>query len=284
MRGEGQALLRLAERPKDGFHRLSRQNIFLFLTLAAYLHLFAFVCLDRLGFNHLSPLNVPLPSPGIPLELILETPPDPSPPAPPEAIPPLAAPIPPPSALTQETPAGPPAAALPPVLSARGELSPELETGLKPEELLDPSDNLVKTFSLTGSSILDEGGGEALGGDNSVRLEESAPGAKNYDSQVRGAVARHWILPPSARSNFRPGRFSAAMTLSSQGEIVSIVVRESAGNTALDYAAMEALRGAAPYPPFSEELSHIRERTFLIHFDYRAVPKSAAPDPGRGED
>jgi protein TonB len=90
-------------------------------------------------------------------------------------------------------------------------------------------------------------------------------------------VARHWILPPEARSNFQPGRFTAVMTLGRHGQIALIAVEESSGSPSLDYAAMEAIRGAAPFEPFPPELAEHEQLSFRLHFDYRAVYRQAAP-------
>jgi protein TonB len=114
--------------------------------------------------------------------------------------------------------------------------------------------------------------------DNTVNLEDTAPEFKSYDTYVRSAVARHWLLPPEARNNFKPGRFVAVMTISREGQILSIVVEESSNSSALDYAAMEALRGAAPYPPFPEELSEFSQLNFRLHFDYRAIQRRVGAD------
>jgi TonB family protein len=67
------------------------------------------------------------------------------------------------------------------------------------------------------------------------------------------------------------------MTLNRQGQILVITVEESSGSPTLDNAAMEALRGAAPYEPFPEELVGHERLSFRLHFDYRAVYRQAAP-------
>jgi TonB family protein len=299
--------LRLAKPPKDSFHRLSRQNILVFLALAAWLHLCIFMGLDRLGVGALGGEALGLPAPQPPLELTLEiAAPQPAQaalgpegaPAPPEAATPslgppqdpareriqegpaadpVLEPAPAPDPAPQPAPDPLPEPGTLPEPSALG-LAPPAELALRPEELLDPLDNQVKTFDLSGGTPILDGDEGSLGinPDSTVNVEESAPAHKSYDSQVRSLVARNWILPPTARNNFRPGRFSAAMTIDPNGDILSIVVRESAGNTALDYAAMEALRGAAPFPPFPEEYAHLSQRTFHMNFDYRAVVKSQA--------
>jgi TonB family protein len=117
--------------------------------------------------------------------------------------------------------------------------------------------------------------------DTAVRLEESAPAVKSYDAAIRGRVAMHWILPPEARANFQPGRFTASMTLAPDGSILVIMVEESSGSTTLDHAAMEALKAAAPFEPFPEAMAGLDQMTFRIHFDYRAIVRRTLPGQRR---
>jgi protein TonB len=296
-------ILRLASPPKDRFYRLSRQNILPFIMIAGWLHFCLFLGLERFEPDILNGSIIPAESLSLPMELTLEISPDafanadmpllaqarPETPLGPASgtplEPPLALPLENLNPLPAEPPYDPASPQIPiPIPAAALPYTdpPPADRPLSPEELLDPADNQIKTFSFSEAGELLEGDESfTQGADNTVNVEENAPKLKSYESQVRTAVARHWILPPAARTNFQPGRFSASMTLSQNGEITSIVVRESAGNTTWDYAAMEALRGAAPYPPFPEELSHLSERTFHIHFDYRAVVRtpSAARNP-----
>jgi protein TonB len=255
-----------------------------FLILAAWLHLCLFLFLERIGLENFAPPPIQedvFSSPVELLELELELNPsarvEDEAPAQlvPEELTVEDGPIPVPSDEIQSVPIV--EEIIPDPLEAMGalELDAAPERALSPEELLDPLDNQVKTFSFSNNSPLI--GEEDPSGtvDNTINVEESAPRLKSYDSQVRTAVARHWILPPSARTNFQPGRFSASMTINNRGDILSIVVKESAGSTTLDYAAIEALRGAAPYPPFPDELSQVNQRTFLMNFDYRAVIRNS---------
>jgi TonB family protein len=206
---------------------------------AAAIHLLAFMAAGQLGWDYQSlALDIELPTERF-LELTLEVN-EPAAEPPPE---------------TAET-----AAAAPPESSAP-----------PPEASPLPSD----------AALLEGGDAEAIAAsseDRTVNLEESAPLLKSYNSMVRTAVARHWILPPAARSNFQPGRFVAVMTLNRQGQVLVIMVEESSGIPSLDFAAMEALRGAAPYPPFPEELSNHESLNFRLHFDYRTVQRR----PGTG--
>jgi protein TonB len=260
----------------------SRASVFVFLALALVLHFAFFLVWDKT--ETVRPFEIaPISEEalGIPLELILEL--GSLPPETPEAS------LPAPDlgseqqALPPETlsdPEAPPAAAPP-----DDPQDPALKEPLMEASQSATPPNAEPAFPLSASAALL---GEALspqkfpesgsqGTDNTINVEESAPAVKSYDVTIRTAVARLWILPPEARNNFRPARFTASMTLDPSGQIMLIMVEESSGNSVLDHAAMEALRGAAPYEPFPPNLSHLDRMTFRIHFDYKAVIKSGLP-------
>jgi outer membrane biosynthesis protein TonB len=48
------------------------------------------------------------------------------------------------------------------------------------------------------------------------------------------------------------------------------VVEESTGNAILDHAGLEALRSAAPFPPFPPELAAFSQLDLTMIFDYQA--------------
>lgn len=103
-----------------------------------------------------------------------------------------------------------------------------------------------------------------------VRVEAEAPKFKSYYTAIRSAVARRWIMPPNVRDQFRPGRLTADFTIGRNGRLLRIVVIESSGNASLDHAGLEALRSAAPFPPFPEELQQYSQLDIRMHFDYQA--------------
>jgi TonB family protein len=271
----------------------SQANVLLFLVLALILHFAFFLVWDKteaVNPFELEPISEE--ALGIPLELILELgslPPEEASEASPnlnveaqalhpEAIGAAEAPAeaPPPQSpdantdnQAQENPADP----------ALTEAAQEASRTPAGREMGEPSFPLSRSAALLGEALSPRRGPEGIssGVDNTINVEESAPSAKSYDIAIRTAVARLWILPPEARNNFRPARFTASMTLDPLGQIILIMVEESSGNSILDHAAMEALRGAAPYEPFPANLSHLDRMTFRIHFDYKAVVKSGLP-------
>ncbi|MDR1051494.1 MAG: TonB C-terminal domain-containing protein [Deltaproteobacteria bacterium] len=239
----------------DAFFGPDRQRLALFVVMAAWAHLLAFILFgayDVVPF--LTPASVNLPEERY-LELALEVAPPP-----------------------EETPA-PAGQALPPdarLVPVPGEQAPAAESETLEDTLT--SDQTEEDFLVPpiprNSPLLSqeaEPAGAPAEQDNAVSLEETAPQFKSYQALVRSAVARRWILPPEARDNFQPGRFTALMTLSRRGEVLLIVVEESSGSPGLDFAAMEALRGAAPYEPFSPDLAEFSQLNFRLHFDYRAT-------------
>ncbi|MDR1487304.1 MAG: TonB family protein [Deltaproteobacteria bacterium] len=228
-----------------------RQRLTLFVVLAAWTHLLAFMAIAVMGVNIIfKPISIAPPKESF-LELSLE-------------INQSALPV----ALTEELPTVGQEPAQPPPTESFSDAGQEVLTPHQPLSFPPlPSDETLIPNESTSSS--------PAAGDNTINLEQTAPKFKSYNTTVRSAVARHWILPPEARSNFQPGRFTAVMTLDRSGEVMLIMVEESSGSPSLDFAAMEALRGAAPYQPFPEELSEYDQLNFRLHFDYRAVHKRA---------
>ena len=108
-------------------------------------------------------------------------------------------------------------------------------------------------------------------------LESEGPRFKSYNTTVRGSVAAKWLVPPEARINFQPGRLVVNCTIGRDGSLIRFVVDESTGNSILDHAGLEALRAAAPFPPFPPELAAFSQLDITMIFDYRARYLNRAP-------
>ncbi len=107
-----------------------------------------------------------------------------------------------------------------------------------------------------------------------VLVESEAPEFKRYETAIRLAIAKWWIMPPEALENFRPGRLSVDVSIGRGGDLLRIVVLESSGSATLDHAGLEALRAAAPYPPMPEYMEGLEHWTLRINFDYQAQTSS----------
>lgn len=103
-----------------------------------------------------------------------------------------------------------------------------------------------------------------------IRVEGEAPERKSYYMAIRMAVNHLWIMPPAAKTRFRPGRLTVDFTIGRSGELLRWVVIESTGNTNLDHAGLEAIRSAAPFPPFPDDLKQFSQLDIRMHFDYKA--------------
>ena len=205
-------------------------TLLLCLLTAAWLHLVFFAAWEILADGGLSFFRIELPAPPAPLEIVLTLLED-------EEERPEEAPLSEPA----EEPAEPPAA------PAEDQPAEDLEitqTLLSPNEEANPSPP--------------------------VTVESEAPRFKSYNTAVRGAVAAKWLVPPEARVNFHPGRLVVNFTVGRDGSLIRFVVEESTGNAILDHAGLEALRSAAPFPPFPPELAAFSQLDLTMIFNYQA--------------
>lgn len=106
--------------------------------------------------------------------------------------------------------------------------------------------------------------------DPPLAVEAEAPAFKSYYTAIRRAINQRWVLPPEAKNQFRPSRLTCDFTIARDGALLRIVVIESSGSATLDHAGLEALRAAAPFPPFSEDLAAFSQLDIRMQFDYQA--------------
>ena len=104
--------------------------------------------------------------------------------------------------------------------------------------------------------------------EETISLESRVPKYLSYLGRVKAGINVHWIFPPSARQNRESGRISVIFTVNRQGQLINIEVLESTGRPILDHAAMEAIRGAAPFDPFPDHIN-LERLNIRAHFDYR---------------
>jgi protein TonB len=69
----------------------------------------------------------------------------------------------------------------------------------------------------------------------------------DYVNQVYSRISRHTSYPRAAKMRREEGRVAYKLTLSPQGELLKYDIQTS-GSDALDDAAVEAIKGAAPFP------------------------------------
>jgi len=152
---------------------------------------------------------------------------------------------------------------------AEAPLTAETERPAEAEEAVSAEAEMLAALAAAEELIRDRPPGE-LKSSPPVTAEPASPRFKSYNTAVRGAVASKWLMPPEARVNFQPGRLVVNCTIGHDGSLIRFVVDESTGNAILDHAGLEALRSAAPFPPFPPELAAFSQLDLTMIFDYQA--------------
>lgn len=73
-----------------------------------------------------------------------------------------------------------------------------------------------------------------------------------YKALLRGRIDAHKRYPPLSRRMGEEGTVVVSFRLNADGEISQLSVVKGSGSERLDEAALEAVRQAAPFPPFPE--------------------------------
>lgn len=147
--------------------------------------------------------------------------------------------------------------------TAEPEWSEDLLAGLSPEDqaLLE---------ALAKAELLPAEENIPVNPDPPMVSEPEAPTHKKYETAVRSAIGRLWIMTPEAINNFRPGRLIVNATIDRDGSLLRFVIIESSGSASLDHLGLEALRGAAPFPPFPDDMAKFSQWDITLIFDYKA--------------
>ncbi len=108
------------------------------------------------------------------------------------------------------------------------------------------------------------GGGELLTGKALSFLQ------KVYFSDLAGRIKNAWILPPQLRTETKNLMVILAITISSDGNILKVVVEESSGNIFFDESAIRAVKKLGQLPPPPIEGKQI---TIGLRFHLRELQK-----------
>lgn len=93
------------------------------------------------------------------------------------------------------------------------------------------------------------GGEPAAGVTAAVPAPEPIPARPADLAAVRVGIGRTLVYPALARRREWQGTVIVSFTLVADGTVVDLAVRRSSGYEALDEAALDAVRRAAPFPP-----------------------------------
>lgn len=136
-----------------------------------------------------------------------------------------------------------------------------------PSSPTEMSEEMAQTELL---SAIQEAANQPVNPDPPMSMEAEAPAKKSYDTVVRSEINRYLILPPAVAKLTRPVRVIVDFTVERDGSLISLVVVESSGHTALDHSALEAIR-SAQLPPFPEELK--ARKQLVIRMNFELEPK-----------
>ena len=80
----------------------------------------------------------------------------------------------------------------------------------------------------------------------------------DYKARVRQAVDAHKQYPKMARRMGEQGKVVVEFSVDASGVVSSVQIKHSSGSERLDEAALQAVRDAAPFPPFPDEVKRNR--------------------------
>ncbi|NND66847.1 MAG: TonB C-terminal domain-containing protein [Halioglobus sp.] len=83
--------------------------------------------------------------------------------------------------------------------------------------------------------------------------------AASFAALIQGTVVNYWSRPPSARNGMEA---LLSIQLIPTGEVVSVQILKSSGNTAFDNSAVNAVRKAGSFPELQQLPSREFERSF----------------------
>jgi protein TonB len=80
-------------------------------------------------------------------------------------------------------------------------------------------------------------------------LWAQAAASPEYVKTVHDSVARATVYPKMAKLRGQEGKVSCLVKIAATGALIDGSVDASSGTTALDQAALDAIKRAAPFPP-----------------------------------
>ncbi|MFK7828148.1 MAG: TonB family protein [Congregibacter sp.] len=156
-----------------------------------------------------------------------------------------------PPARVKKTPAKKIVATKPAVKPAPAKPKPEP----KPEPKPDPRVSAEELAALSRRELTD-----ALDAEDSVQVAVTAEQmSASYAALIRETVVNSWSRPPSARNGMEA---LLAIQLVPTGEIVSVSVVRSSGNSSFDRSAMNAIEKAGSFPELRNLPTREFEKTF----------------------
>lgn len=115
--------------------------------------------------------------------------------------------------------------------------------------------NLVEDGREAHESAAEEEEGREEEQDGGITFEVEGEVSADYMDLLKARIFEAWEYPDDAVRNGAEGIVRVAFILNASGRPAEIGVVRSSGNTSLDEAAVNAIRKAAPFGPFTEDIS-----------------------------
>ena len=145
-----------------------------------------------------------------------------------------------------------------PVQKTKPAVSKPAPPKAKPEPKPEPRMTAAELAELARAEL-----SQAMANEEQEQQEQDAVTASemaaSYASLIQQTVINYWSRPPSARNGME---VLLALQLIPTGEIVSVTVVQSSGNTAFDRSAINAVEKAERFPELNDLPSREFEKTF----------------------
>ncbi|MGD2125656.1 MAG: energy transducer TonB, partial [Desulfobacteraceae bacterium] len=93
-----------------------------------------------------------------------------------------------------------------------------------------------------------------------------------YARVIKERISYHWTYPQEAKDNLMEGKLTVLFSLNRGGDLTQINIVIGSGYDILDLEALQAIRGAAPFPPFPEHIT-VGRLNIKATFDYRITTR-----------
>ncbi len=90
----------------------------------------------------------------------------------------------------------------------------------------------------------------------------------SYTGVIKKRLAACWGYPKEAKENNIEGKAHAIFSLSKDGHLMGVEVTGTSGHEILDQEGLDAIRRAAPFPPFPESIT-VERLNINVTFEYR---------------
>jgi len=120
----------------------------------------------------------------------------------------------------------------------------------KTESVAGSSLALLDGFDAEKYAALDTQAKENEDDDDLISLDTRETKYASYFSRIKHQIERVWSYPNDAARKGVSGKLSLRFRLSKDGNLVDVQLLDTSGSNILDAAAVEAVKGAAPFYPF----------------------------------